>query len=163
MSVKVSHKRLKTIGLVVLEIILVLIFILFILVGFAGVYLTITDVYYQNFSSVLVFLFIILIVTFCAKGISLIERKLDEYHPWRTQNVSKEELKEAACVGVVLVVVLIFILGLNSYFELFPTDISSSSIVEILKVVIQTNGFLIALGGIVFAQMFWAIHNDEEG
>jgi hypothetical protein len=48
MNEKVKHKKLKTILLALLEVILILITALFVLTGFAGIYLTITDVYFQQ-------------------------------------------------------------------------------------------------------------------
>ena len=48
MNEKVKHKKLKTILLALLEVILILITALFVLAGFAGIYLTITDVYFQQ-------------------------------------------------------------------------------------------------------------------
>lgn len=50
---------------------------------------------------------------------------------------------------------------LSVYFKLFPATMSKALTMEILKVIVQTNGFLIGFSGIVFAQMFWAIHNQQ--
>ena len=50
---------------------------------------------------------------------------------------------------------------IGMFLGLFPDQVSASLRLEILKTVIQTNGFLIGLTGIVFAQMFWAINNQQ--
>lgn len=47
------------------------------------------------------------------------------------------------------------------YVNLFPAEIEKNLRVEIYKTIIQTNGFLIGLSGVVFAQMFWAIHSYQ--
>lgn len=39
--------------------------------------------------------------------------------------------------------------------------ISGTLTVEILTIVIQANGFLLGFSGIVFAQTFWALHNQQ--
>lgn len=50
---------------------------------------------------------------------------------------------------------------LSTYFSLFPEQVSGSLRLEILKTVTQANGFLIGFTGIVFAQMLWAINNQQ--
>jgi hypothetical protein len=57
----------------------------------------------------------------------------------------------------------VFLYALDSYFKLFPATISATLTVEILTIVIQANGFLLGFSGIVFAQMFWALHNQQCG
>jgi uncharacterized membrane protein (DUF485 family) len=50
---------------------------------------------------------------------------------------------------------------LGQYLSLFPPIINASLEVEILKTIIQADGFLIGLSGVVFAQMFWAINHQQ--
>ena len=61
-----------------------------------------------------------------------------------------------AMVGLVAVTHII-----SQYFAQFPEHISVSLELEILKTIIQANGFLIGFSGIVFGQMFWAINHQQ--
>lgn len=63
-----------------------------------------------------------------------------------------------------LVIFSIVIGGLNifvRYLSLFPETITSELALEISKTIIQSNGFLIGLGGVIFGQMFWAVNHQQ--
>jgi hypothetical protein len=154
-------QKLKIIGLYALFIILAIVFVIFILVFFTGLYLSLFDPKYNTniAASIISLLFIVGILAIIWKILSKISQKIDEYLP-RGIELTKETIKPVlyAFIGILSTILLYF--ALSSYFDLFPTTISAPLLIEILKVIIQTNGFLIGLSGIVFAQMFWAIHNQ---
>ncbi len=56
-----------------------------------------------------------------------------------------------------------FIAGyiLEQYLSLFPQMVAPSLKLQILSTLIQADGFLIALSGVVFAQMLWSINNQQ--
>jgi len=76
---------------------------------------------------------------------------------------TRDDLKMVGYLVSALVGEYIFFSAVDYYFKLFPPTISRTLTMEILRTLIQTNGFLIGFGGIVFAQMFWAIHNQQSG
>jgi hypothetical protein len=87
------------------------------------------------------------------------EKALEEFRP--RPKVNREIVKQSVYSFLPTILILVFIYLLNVYFGLFPTTISATLSLEILKILIQADGFLIGFTGIVFAQMFWAIHNQQ--
>ena len=62
-------------------------------------------------------------------------------------------------VGLILGAILTYVP--IQYIKLFPTPIDTSLAIEILKVLIEVNGILIGLNGLVFAQMLSGIHSEK--
>jgi hypothetical protein len=75
--------------------------------------------------------------------------------------VSSKEWKEFAMVLLAMVGVVALTYLVNQFFAQFPGKISASLDLEIMKTIIQTNGFLIGFSGVVFGQMFWAINHQQ--
>ncbi len=55
---------------------------------------------------------------------------------------------------------LLFII-LDQFIGLFPKTIETHLAIEIVRIIIQLNGILIGFSGIVFAQLFWAVHSQQ--
>ena len=75
--------------------------------------------------------------------------------------VSSKEWKEFAMVLLAMVSVVALTYLVNQFFAQFPETISANLDLEIMKTIIQTNGFLIGFSGVVFGQMFWAINHQQ--
>jgi hypothetical protein len=73
----------------------------------------------------------------------------------------KEKLKDSFYMFLLMFASFGGLLILNRYFGLFPTELSSNVMLEILKTVVQADGFLIGLSGVIYAQMFWVINNQQ--
>jgi len=79
------------------------------------------------------------------------------YTPPTTTDSFKSILKGLAWV----VASFLLLLLLNQYFRLFPQSIEPNLAIEIIKAIIQINGILIGFSGLVFAQLLWAIHSQQ--
>jgi hypothetical protein len=93
--------------------------------------------------------------------ISKIENRFHIFGPKR--KLTKADLKQVGYAIGAIIGEYIFVSAVDFYLKLFPKTISTALAMEILRTIIQTNGFLIGFSGIVFAQMFWAIHNQQSG
>lgn len=95
-------------------------------------------------------------VTIAEKGLRRIEPRYEGFEASYRGNLKIMAFALAALLGVIASSSV-----LNAYFGLLPATIGKTLRVEIFKTVIQADGFLIGLSGIVFAQMFWAINHQQ--
>ena len=151
------RKKLKRTLLYVAQIALGLLSFLFLVVLATQVYLWVGNI--NNVNNLVGSAFSFLLLLVCAYFIHLTEKALEEFRPRKKMNI--EEIKQSLYSLLPSIIIFVSIYLLNIYFGLFPTTISATLSLEILKILIQTNGFLIGFSGIVFAQMFWAVHNQQ--
>jgi hypothetical protein len=157
---KLNRKAILATFFLVSELFLVLLLLFLVIAVFIGIYQTIfVPSQYPLITSIAVVLVLLALIAATGFLITLANRKLNEYLPARVE-VSQETGKQIAYLSFGLTSTILLYSAITNYLNLFPKNISSPLMLEILKVVIQTNGFLIGLSGIVFAQMFWAIHNQ---
>lgn len=95
--------------------------------------------------------------------VTRLEKRLRQLRPKREgYSLSfRSNLKQFGIYFLTIEVVIVGLSAMEGYFGLFPETVSVSLGLEILKTVIQANGFLIGLSGVVFAQMFWAINHQQ--
>jgi predicted nucleic acid-binding Zn ribbon protein len=103
--------------------------------------------------------FFFLLLLGCSYVVYATDKALEEFRP-RTK-MNREAIKKSMYSFLPTIVIFVSMYLLISYFGLFPTAISATLSLEVLKTLIQTDGFLIGFSGIVFAQMLWAIHNQQ--
>jgi hypothetical protein len=102
-------------------------------------------------------LFVMFLIT-TLLGVYVADIEAEEFRPrWFTLRT----MKLLALFGFGLLIIFIVFYSLDQYLSLFPETISATLLVEVSKLIIQTNGFLIGFSGIVFGQIFWAIHNQQ--
>lgn len=157
---KEIFKRLKRIALAAVLAILLLVNGLVLLLIIGGIILLFFQGSFQNtaFLTALSLFFAIFL------GLSAIIVKVNrKFNIITERKPTRADLKMLGYLAVALVGQYVFISAADYYFKLFPTTISRTLTMEILRTLIQTNGFLIGFSGIVFAQMFWAIHNQQSG
>jgi hypothetical protein len=105
-----------------------------------------------------VFLFFITLLILCSILAYAADLRLTEFRPrFLTFETGKAV---AVSVGLVLLIVFVFY-WLDSYIGILPNTISKELAKDLLRTLIQTNGFLIAFVGVVYAQMLWAINNQQ--
>lgn len=73
----------------------------------------------------------------------------------------RDKLKEASYMFLLMLGGFGGILILSRYFGFFPWTLHGNIKLEILKTVVQADGFLIGLAGVVYAQMFWSINHQQ--
>jgi hypothetical protein len=62
--------------------------------------------------------------------------------------------------GLVFLIIIIFLAVLQSFVSgIFPKEVGKPLTIEILKGIIQVDGILIGLNGIVYAQLLWSINS----
>ncbi len=114
---------------------------------------------YQDLSPLMVSgMFFVLSVFFAGIAYES-EKAMKEFRP--TIKLDKSDSKQLIYSFFPTFVIWIAIFLMNRYFELFPTEINSEFALEILKTLIQSNGFLIGFVGIVFAQLLSTIHSQQ--
>jgi hypothetical protein len=148
-------KKAKRISLQIVQVIFVLSSIFWLLV-------LVTYVAYSNvpiISRIFTAVFFLVLLLGSSAIVYLTEKALQEFRP--TVRLNRDDLKQLGYAFLPTIAILILFYLLDYYFKLFPTTISANLSLEILKILIQANGFLIGFAGIVFAQMFWAIHNQQ--
>jgi len=94
------------------------------------------------------------VVAIIGKGLEQLGLKREK-HPISSKDYKLFGFTLLAMVGLVTITHII-----SQYFAQFPKYVSVSLQLEILKTIIQANGFLIGFSGIVFGQMFWAINHQ---
>lgn len=96
-------------------------------------------------------------------AVTYVERKLKLVRPSREVFSTSyvDNLRAFLVPSSFALALLVVVTVIGTFLGLFPDYVSDTLRLEILKTVIQTNGFLIGLTGIVFAQMFWAINNQQ--
>lgn len=103
-----------------------------------------------------IFILSIFPVTYLERELRLLRPKREGFSVLYVSNVKWFMLP----FSVIAVAVYGFTI-VSAYFQLFPSSVSDTLRLDILRTIIQSNGFLIGLTGIVFAQMFWAINNQQ--
>jgi hypothetical protein len=115
-----------------------------------------TEFLFMTFALVGVFFVGIFINTECEKRIRIIEPSYSFAEISYFANI-----KAVSLAFALLGLTLGLLYAITSYFGLFPANISSSLRLEILKTIVQANGFLIGFSGVVYAQLFWAINHQQ--
>jgi uncharacterized small protein (DUF1192 family) len=150
-------KKAKKAVLTIIEIGCGIIAVIFFIITILGISSWVAD--YQDLSLLVAsgFFFAFCIVF---AGISWeTEKAMKEFRP--IIKLDKSDSKQLIYSLFPTFVIWISIFLMNRYFELFPTEINSEFALEILKTLIQTNGFLIGFVGIVFAQLLSTIHSQQ--
>lgn len=150
-------KKVKKAALTIIEIVCGIIAVIFFIITILGISSWLAD--YQDLSLLIAsgFFFVICMVF---AGISWeTEKAMKEFRP--TIKLDKSDSKQLIYSFFPTFVIWISIFLMNRYFELFPTQINSDYALEILKTLIQSNGFLIGFVGIVFAQLLSTIHSQQ--
>ena len=151
------RKKLKKTLLYVAQIAFALLSLIWLLFVVAGIYLWLGNIHDLNNLIASGFFFLLLLG--CSSVVYVTDKALEEFRPRIKMN--RELIKQSMYSYLPTIAILVLAYLLNSYFGLFPTTISATLSLEILKTLIQTDGFLIGFSGIVFAQMLWAIHNQQ--
>ncbi len=151
------RKKVKKTLLYIVQIAFVLLSFLCLVFVIIGIFLWLDNIYVL--SNLVGSGFFFLLLLGCSYVVYITEKALEEFRP-RTK-MNRELIKQSMYSFLPTIIILMSIYLLNSYFGLFPTTISATLTLEILKTLIQTNGFLIGFSGIVFAQMLWAMHNQQ--
>ena len=151
------RKKAKKIALQIIQIIFVLIslFLLFLVIFGLIVWLGNIQDTSMLFGSGLFFLFFLA----STSVVYTTEKALQEFQP--SKKLNRDDIKQLGYASLPTVAIIILFYLFDYYLKLFPTTISANLSLEIFKILIQANGFLIGFAGIVFAQMFWAIHNQQ--
>jgi len=148
----------KIVGFQILELILAIAIIIFGLLTLVGLSIWANDLADISYLIITILLFILPIVA-CIIGIKIIEERLLKYRP--RKKLTKRDVKQLLFTSIPMIIVIVAFQALNSYINFFPKNLSDSIAIEIFKVLIQTNGFLVGFVGIVFAQLLWAVHNQQ--
>ena len=64
-------------------------------------------------------------------------------------------------VGVIFCVIYALLYILISYLTIFPSTITPNLAMELLKAILQVNGFLIGFAGIIFAQLLRGLYSQQ--
>jgi O-antigen/teichoic acid export membrane protein len=147
----------KILGFQILELILVIVIVILGFLTFIGLLVWANDP--ANIGYLIITLLFILPIVACILGIKIIEERLLKYRP--RKKLTKDDIKQLLYASIPIIIAIVAFQALNSYINFFPKNLSDSIAIEIFKVLIQTNGFLIGFVGIVFAQLLWAIHNQQ--
>jgi len=79
------------------------------------------------------------------------------------QSVKDWIISFVTAIVVTFIIILFIILSLSilNYFlsDYFPKEVGKSLVIDILKSIIQIDGILIGLNGIVYAQLLWSVNS----
>ena len=151
------RKKAKKVLLHIVQVVFAVISLILLLLIGVGMYLWLGNI---NDSTNLVgsgFLFILFLIS--SYIVHKTEEALREFRP--SIKLSRNDIKQLVPVLLSIIAIIVLSYLLDIYLKLFPEKISAELTLEILKTLIQADGFLIGFSGIVFAQMFWAIHNQQ--
>ena len=151
------RKKAEKISLQIVQAIFVLISFFFLIVVVVGFGAWLSNIQSTSLLFGTVFFFVLLLISSFIVYAS--ERALEEFRP--RPKLNRDDIKQLGYASLPTVAIVALFYLLDYYFKLFPTTISANLSLEIFKILIQANGFLIGFAGIVFAQMFWAIHNQQ--
>ena len=151
------RKKAKKITLQIIQIIFALIslFLLFFVV--VGLIIWLGNIQNTSMLSGIGLFFLFFLAS--ASVVYATEKALQEFRP--SLKLNRDDIKQLGYASLPTAVLMVLFLLFDYYLKLFPTTISANLSLEIFKILIQANGFLIGFAGIVFAQMFWAIHNQQ--
>jgi len=133
---------------------------LFLVLSVLGVMLWITSGDF-NFLGAAVFSFALFIP--CGYIVKRFEREWTEFERRRgyTQPTTTDTIKAILkALGYIVGSYLLFVF-LDQYVGVFPKVIQTTIAIEIVRTIVQIDGVLIGFCGLVFAQLFWAIHSQQ--
>lgn len=100
----------------------------------------------------------ILLFIICVAIAIAVDLRLTEFRP---RFFSRETGKALAILFGLMVLFFGPFLLLETYVGILPDTIGKELAKDILTTLVQTNGFLIAFVGVIFAQLLWAINNQQ--
>jgi len=151
------RKKAKKVSLQIVQVVFTLVSLFLLLLIGVGIYLWLINIYDTTTLVGSGFLFIFFLVSSYIAYRA--EKALREFRA--PIKLSKADIKPLAYLLLSIIAIVVLSYLLDIYLKLFPEKISAGLTLEILKTLIQADGFLIGFSGIVFAQMFWAIHSQQ--